>query len=183
LAIETGLMVRVVLHLPLLQTEGLQSSIFELLEVSLAVPDHSTLSRREMNLESISKVSAGPIHLLIDSTGLKVCGVGDWFREKHGAKVRRTWRKLHLISDAAIGVIAAATLTEDDRGDSSQVSPLLAMVEAEIASVTVDGAYDGAPTYEAVAAITGDIAVIIPPRASAVVSPALENVPSQRDGI
>ena len=61
----------------------------------------------------------------------------------------------------------AATLTENDKGDSSQVEPLLNMVEEEIASVTADGAYDGAPTYEAVVAISSDIEVIIPPRVSA----------------
>ena len=146
LAIETRLMVRLVFHLPLRQTEGLMSSIFELLGVSLSVPDHSSLSGRAMNLKSISRgctVPEGPVHLLIDSTGLKVHGAGEWSREKHGAKARRTWRKLHLATDADTGMIMAATLTENDRGDSSQVEPLLSMVEEEIDSVTADGAYDG----------------------------------------
>ena len=184
LAIETGMMVRMVFHLPLRQTEGLMSSVFELLGVSIAVPDHSTLSRRAMNLKSISRgctLPAGPVHLLIDSTGLKVYGAGEWSREKHGARARRSWRKLHLATDAITGMIVAATLTENDRGDSSQVKPLLTMVEEEIASVTADGAYDGAPTYEAVAAIAGDIEVIIPPRVSAVLTPAVETIPSERE--
>ena len=185
MAIETGLMVRLVFHLPLRQTEGLMSSIFKLLGVSLAVPDHSTLSRRAMNLKSISKgctLPAGPVHLLLDSTGLKIYGAGEWLQEKHGTKARRTWRKLHLATDADTGMIVAATLTENDRGDSSQVEPLLSMVEEEIESVTADGAYDGAPTYEAVAAISDDIDVIIPPRVTAVLSPdTIDAIVSQRD--
>ncbi len=78
-------------------------------------------------------------------------------------------------------MIVAETLTENARGDSSQVEPLLSMVEEEIASVTADGAYDGAPTYETVAAIADDIDVIIPPRVSAVLNPAIEGLPSQRE--
>lgn len=161
------------------------SSIFMLLGVSLAVPDHSTLSRRAMNLKPISKgctFPEGPVHLLIYSTGLKVYGAGEWSREKHGTKTRRAWRKLHLAADADTGMIVAATLPENDRVDSSQVGPLLSMVETEIASVTADGAYDGAPTYEAAAAISADIDVIIPPRVSAVLSPGIiDDIVSQRD--
>src|SRR5208337_1324356 len=101
LAIETGLMLRMVFHLPLRQTEGLMSSIFELLGVSLAVPDHSTLSRRAMNLKPISKgctLPAGPVHLLIDSTGLKVHGAGEWSREKHGAHGESyIWQRTRLL--------------------------------------------------------------------------------------
>jgi hypothetical protein len=143
LAIETGLMLRMVFHLPLRQTEVLMSPIFKLFGVSLAVPDHSTLSRRAMNLKSISKacsLSAGPAHLLIDSTGLKIYGAGEWSWEKHGAQARRTCRKLHLATDAVTGMIVAATLTGNEKSDSSQVEPLLSMFEEEIDRVTADGA-------------------------------------------
>jgi hypothetical protein len=90
------MMLRLAIHLALRQTEGLMASIFVLLDVSLSTPDHSTLSRRAREMESISKgrlLPDGPIHLLIDSTGLKVFGAGEWLQEKHGAKARRTWKK------------------------------------------------------------------------------------------
>lgn len=100
---------------------------------------------------------------------------------KHGVKARRTWRKLHLAVDAGTGMIMSSTLTENDAGDPSQVAPLLDRIDAEIGSVTADGAYDGAPTYNAVAARAGNIPVIIPPHVTAVLSDAAEHRPSQRD--
>lgn len=184
LAIETGLMLRLAFHLPLRQTEGLMASVFELMGVPLATPDHSTLSRRAMTIKSISKgcrLPNGPVHLLIDSTGLKVYGAGEWLEEKHGVRARRTWRKLHLVVDADTGMVMASTLTENDMGDTSQVAPLLNQIDAEIGSVTADGAYDGAPTYDTVAARAGDIPVIIPPHVTAVLSAAADHNPSQRD--
>ena len=86
-------MLRLAFHLPLRQTEGLMASVFELMGVSLAAPDHSTLSRRAMKMTSMSKgcrLPNGPVHLLIDSTGLKVYGAGEWLQEKRGVKARRT---------------------------------------------------------------------------------------------
>jgi hypothetical protein len=150
LAIETSLMLRLIFRQPLRQTEGLMASIFALLGVDLKAPDHSTASRRAMNLKSISKkcmVPNGPIHILIDSTRLKVFGAGEWLLEKHGKKSRRSWRKLHLAVDAETGQIGASILTEQD-DDPSQVGPLLDQIEQEIVQVTADGAYDGVPTYE-----------------------------------
>jgi hypothetical protein len=122
LAIETGMMLRVAFHLALRQTEGLMASMFGLLGVPLSTPDHSTLSRRARTMESISKgcvLPDGPIHLLIDRTGLKVFGAGEWLQEKHGAKARRTWKKLHLAVDADTGMIMASTLTGNDVGEGS----------------------------------------------------------------
>ena len=184
LVIEAGLMLRLAFHLPLRQTEGLMASLFELLGVALRVPDHSTLSRRAMSLASVSKgcrLPAGPVHLLIDSTGLKVYGAGEWLQEKNGARARRTWRKLRLAVDALTGMIMASTLTENDVGDPSQVAPLLDQVDAEIVSVTADGAYDGAPTYDTVATHGEDIAVVIAPPVTAVLSDAAALNPSHRD--
>ena len=123
----------------------------------------------------------GPIHLLIDSTGLKVFGAGEWLQEKHGAKARRTWKKLHLAVDAETGMIMASTLTGNDIGDPSQVAPLLDQIGAAIASVTADGAYDGMPTYAVVAARGEDIRVIIPPHVTAALSAEAVHNPSQRD--
>jgi hypothetical protein len=119
LAIETGMMLRLAFHLALRQTEGLMVSIFGLLGVPLSTPDHSTLSRRARKMESFSKgciLPDGPVHLLIDSTGLKVFGAGEWLQEKHGAKARRTWKKLHLAVDGDTGMIMASTLTRNDVG-------------------------------------------------------------------
>jgi hypothetical protein len=184
LAIETGMMLRLAFHLALRQTEGLMVSIFELLGVPLSTPDHSTLSRRARKMASIAKgniLPDGPIHLLIDSTGLKVFGAGEWLQEKHGAKARRSWKKLHLAVDADNGMIMASTLTGNDVGDPSQVAPLLDQIEAPIASVTADGAYDGMPTYAVAAARGEDIRVIIPPHLTAVLSDEAEHKPSQRD--
>jgi hypothetical protein len=183
LAIETGMMLRLAFHLALRQTEGLMASIFALLNVPLTTPDHSTLSRRARTM-SISRgciLPDGPIHLLIDSAGLKVFGAGEWLQEKHGAKARRTWKKLHLAVDADTGMIMASTLTGNDIGDPSQVAPLLDQIDAAIASVTADGAYDGMPTYHIVAGHGEDVRVIIPPHVTAVLSADAKHNPSQRD--
>jgi Transposase DDE domain len=184
LAIEASMMLRLVFYLALRQTEGLMASIFVLLDVPLSAPDHSTLSRRARTIESICKgcvLTDGPIHLLIDSTGLKVFGAGEWLQKKHGAKARRTWKKLHLAVEAHTGMIMASTLTGNDVGDPSQVAPLLDQIEGTIASVTADGAYDGMPTYEVVAAHGEDIRVNIPPHLTAVLGAEAEHNPSQRD--
>jgi hypothetical protein len=184
LAIETSMMLRLAFHLALRQTEGLMASIFGLLGVPLSTPDHSTLSRRARKMASISKsrrLLDGPVHLLIDSTGLKVFGAGEWLQERHGTRARRTWKKLHLAVDADTGMVMASTLTGSDVGDPSQVTPLLDQIETKIASVTADGAYDGMPSYDVVAARSEDIRVIIPPHATAVLSADAGRNPSQRD--
>ena len=83
-----------------------------------------------------------PVHLLVDSTGLKLCGPGEWLVEKHAARARRSWRKLHFGVDADTGQIIAAELTSNDVDDGSQVSPLLEQIVGPVASFTGDGAYD-----------------------------------------
>ena len=97
-------------------------------------------------------------------------------------KTHRTWRKLHLGVDANSGMIVASTLTEQDKGDPSQVGPLLDQIPGEIEKVTADGAYDGAPTYRIVEKRSKDTTVVIPPPVTAVLSDAAEQDPSQRDG-
>ena len=105
LAIRTALTLRAVFRLALRQTEGLIGSILRLLGLDLAVPDHSTLSRRAETLEVPRPCSSsgGPVHLLVDSTGLRLCGPGEWLVEKHGTRRRRAWRKLHIGLDAETG--------------------------------------------------------------------------------
>jgi hypothetical protein len=184
LAILTALTLRAVFRLALRQTEGLIGSILHLLGLDLAVPDHSTLSRRAETLE-VPRPAPGPrgepVHLLVDSTGLKLCGAGEWLAEKHGTSKRRSWRKLHLGMDAGTGQIVAAVLTDKDADDGSQVSPLLDQVAAPVVSFTADGAYDQEGVAAAVAARHPEAAVIVPPRSTAVPSETAETAPTQRD--
>jgi hypothetical protein len=184
LAITTALTLRAVFRLALRQTEGLIGSILQLLDLDLAVPDHSTLSRRAETLKlpkPRSGLGSGPMHLLVDSTGLRLCGPGEWLAEKHGTKRRRGWRVLHLATDADTGRIVASVLTDKDADDGSQVGPLLDQVDGPVASVTGDGAYDRDDVYAEVAARHPEAAVVVPPRANAVPSEAAEITPTQRD--
>jgi hypothetical protein len=182
LAIITALTLRAVFRLALRQTEGLIGSILALLGVDLPVPDHSTMSRRAETLE-VPRPRCGrePVHLLVDSTGLKLCGPGEWLEEKHGTKRRRAWRKLHLATDADTGHIVASLLTDKDADDGSQVGPLLDRVDGPVASFTGDGAFDRDDVYAEVATRHPDATVIVPPRSSAVPSAAAEAAPTQRD--
>jgi IS5 family transposase len=143
LAIATALTLRAVFRLALRQTEGLIGSIIRLLGLDLAIPDHSTLSRRAETL-AVARPPSGaePVHLLVDSTGLKLSGAGEWLVEKHGTSWRRSWRKLHIGVDANTGQIVAAALTTNDADDGAQVGPLLDQIDGPIASFTGDGAYD-----------------------------------------
>jgi len=182
LAIATALTLRAVFRLALRQTEGLIGSVITLLGLNLAVPDHSTLSRRAETLElPRPRPGSAPVHLLVDSTGLKLCGSGEWLLEKHGTRTRRSWRKLHIGVDADTGRILAATLTTSDVDDASQVGPLLDQVMDPVASFTADGAYDQAGVYGDVTARHPDAVVVVPPRCNAVPSDTATTTPSQRD--
>src|SRR3954469_13698035 len=182
LAIATALTVRAVFRLALRQTEGLIGSILQLLGLGLPVPDHSTLSRRaETLVVPRPRAGSAPMHLLVDSTGLKFCGPGEWLIEKHGTKRRRAWRVLHLATDADTGQIVASVLTDKDADDGSQVGPLLDQVDGPVASFTGDGAYDRDDVYAEVAVRHPAAAVVVPPRANAVPSEAAETAPTPRD--
>jgi hypothetical protein len=176
-------MLRLAMGRPWRQTEGMLGSIMDLLGLELSVPDHTTFSRRSVDLgvATALRKASGPVHVVIDSTGLKVFGIGEWQLEKHGGKPRRTWRKLHLAVNPDSGEILASELTTTEEGDASLVGPLLDQIPSPIASLTADGAYDGEPIYQAVADHTPDAAVIIPPRSTAVPSDTAETVPTQRD--
>src|SRR6188508_799789 len=111
--------------LALRQTEGLIGSILRLLGLALAVPDHTTLCRRAETLDvprPRPRREGEAVHLLVDSTGLKLCGAGEWLLEKHGTKMRRSWRKLHIGMDAETGQIVAAALTTVARHEGWPVS-------------------------------------------------------------
>jgi hypothetical protein len=127
LAILTALTLRAVFRLAFRQTEGLIGSVVGLLGLALRVPDHTTLSRRAATLEVPRPPRSGgeaePLHLLVGSTGLKLCGPGEWLVEKHGTRTRRAWRKLHLGVDAVGGRILASTLTGHDADDGRKPVP------------------------------------------------------------
>ena len=107
-------------------------------------------------------------------------GAGQWLEEKHGARSRRNWRKLHLAVDAKSGEIIAHTLTDQDTDDPSQVEPLLDQIDGEIDQFTADGAYDGEPTYRPSCGTAPTRSIVIPPRSTAVES-ADTGPPGQRD--
>ena len=160
-----------------------------LLGLSLRVPDHTTLSRRAATVDVPRPRRPGtdaggddePVHLLVDSTGLKLCGPGEWLIEKRATRTRRSWRKLHLGVDADTGQIVAAALTTNDVDDGSQAGPLLDQVAGPVASFTGDGAYDQDGVYASVAERHPEAAVVVPPRAAAVASETAESEPTQRD--
>ena len=173
LAIELVLTLRLVFHLALRQAAAFTASVLRLLGVELPVPDHTTLSRRGhafAGRQPRVAAGSGPVHLVLDSTGLQLFGQGEWDAEKHG-RAKRQWLKLHLAVDADTGEIAAHVLTAGTADDAAQVPALLGQAEGSIASVTTDGAYDGEPTYAAAARQRDPPPdVVIPPRASAVPS-------------
>ncbi|WP_043345553.1 IS5 family transposase [Belnapia moabensis] len=182
LAIATALTLRALFRLALRQTEGLIGSILQLLGLDLAVPDHSTLSRRAETLE-VPRPRCGrePVHLLVDSTGLRLCGPGGWLEEKHGTKRRRAWKMLHLATDADTGQVVTSVLTSKDADDGSQVGSLLDGVDGSVASFTGDGAYDRDDVCAEVAARHPHASIIVRPRANAVSSGTVETAPTQRD--
>jgi hypothetical protein len=183
LAIETSLILRTVFHQPLRQTEGLVISLLELMGLDLPVPDHSTLSRRSRTLTMApqARMASGPVHLLVDSTGVKLSGPGEWLVEKHGTQRRRAWRKLHLAVDAKTGTIVASTLTSKEVDDAAELGPLLDQIEEPLAAVVADGAYDQDRVYDDVAGHSAEAAVVVPPRSTAVLSASAETDQTQRD--
>jgi hypothetical protein len=174
-AIESMLLLRSVLHLPLRQTQGFILSLLALLGLDLPVPHFSTLSRRQGNLkiELPRKQSATEgLHVVVDATGLKVFGHGEWFLQKHrrqaGQKQRKNpklWRKVHIGYDEASHEIVAVVTTEKDRHEKTQLAALLAQVTAPICQVTGDGGYDFVTCYTEIEALGGY--PVIPPRKNA----------------
>ena len=173
LAILTALTLRAVFRLAFRQTEGLIGSVMRLLGLTLAVPDHTMLCRRSETLvvpRPRSSPGAEPVYLLVDSTGLKLCGAGEWLIEKHGTRTRRSWRKLHIGVNAETGQIVATAVTTKDVDDGSQVAPLLDQMAGPLASFIGDGAYDQGQVYSGVADRHPDADSIVPPRSTGVAS-------------
>ena len=167
-AIECLLMVKGVYHLAYRQTEGFAGSLSKLLGVALPIPDYSTLNRRAKTLKvDLPRCEKGSIHAVLDSTGLKVYGEGEWKVRQHGYSKRRTWRKLHLSVDEATGEIEAELLTGAGVDDAEAAGGLLKQTQAEIQQLSGDGAYDKEKVYKAAAA-KGVSKITIPPRRDAV---------------
>jgi IS5 family transposase len=166
-AILTMATLQEIYHLPLRQTEGLMRSILHLLNVALPVPDYSTLSRRRATLEVALPRTRGTeaLHVVVDSTGVKVFGEGEWKVRQHGYTYRRTWRKVHLGVDEASGEIVAAVVTTNNYSDSQLLPDLLTQVDDELRQVSGDGGYDRRQCYEALQARR--VQATIPPQRNA----------------
>jgi hypothetical protein len=181
IAIEAALTIRMVFHLPLRQTEGFLRCLAELLEVDLPVPDHTTLSRRlrKLSVTQFARLQTDrPIHLLIDSTGLRI-HVGHMRKPPRN----RAWRKLHLAVDADTGEILASVLTSRRTHDATQVPALLQQISEPLASVSADGAYDTKSVYEAAHSHCEGraVRVLIPPGRDAQPSPRPSAALSERN--
>ena len=148
-AIQCLLMVRSVFHLTLRATEGFLRSLFHLLGWELPVPDYTTLCKRAKRLAvSLLRTATGPLHLVLDSTGLKVFGEGEWKVRQHGYTKRRTWRKLHLSVDSETQEIQAVVLSEASLDDAGAAPELLDQSTESVEQVGGDGAYDKRKVYE-----------------------------------
>lgn len=169
-AVECLLVLRELFQLPYRQTEGLARSLVELMEVSLTIPDYTSLAKRAAKLGISLDVRRhkGPIDVVVDSTGLKVFGEGEWKMRKHGKSKRRTWRKLHLAVNPETQEIEAETLTENSCDDASQVDPLLNQVGKRTRAFYGDGAYDKWKVYESLK--NRKTKAVIPPQRNAKIS-------------
>jgi len=186
IAIEMCLTLRMVFKQAFRQTQGLMRSIAKLLGVDIAVPHFTTMSRRGNGLSLSAKAvpqHGSPVQLVVDSTGLKIFGEGDWLEQKHKTKrKRRSWRKLHLGLDLVSGQIVCSDLTTDDIGDPTALPGLLDQIDGPVEMFIADGAYDGEPTVKALAErFSSAVKITIPPPKNAILSPDAGQNPSIRD--
>ena len=154
-AIQFCLSIKVLFGLALRQTIGMVASLLRMAGVDWPVPDYSTLCRRQssVTIQVPYRRADGHLNLLVDSTGVKVRGDGEWQVRKHGSGRRRQWRKVHLAMDTATGDIRAVEFTSSREGDSPVLPDLLAQIPAEqpIGTITADGAYDTRTCHSAIA--------------------------------
>lgn len=168
LAIQMMLTLKAVFHLSFRAVEGFGNSLMQLMGLGLAIPDHTSLSRRARRLNVVipCRTHAAPLHIVIDSTGLKVYGEGEWKVRQHGVSKRRTWIKVHLAVDAAILDIVGVEVTTPAWADSDVFEGLLDQIEGDIEQIDADGAYDTREVYGA--ASRRDARLVVPPRENAV---------------
>jgi hypothetical protein len=184
LAIRCGLSLRAVFTLTLRQTQGFLASLAKVFLPGLPVPHYSTLCRRAAGLDvARPKRRSGPVHLVIDSTGLKVFGEGEWKVRQHGWSRRRLWRKLHLAVDEATGQVLARQLTPSNVNDGPILPELLDRIEGPLGQVSADKAYDSFRSHKAI--LAKDARPTIPPRKGAAISPPrnIEDPPPTRGNI
>jgi len=168
-SIQACLTIKVLFGLPLRQTTGFVESLLTLVDLDWEVPDYSTLCRRQKTLSVAIgyQSSQGPLNLLVDSTGIKVEGEGEWNARKHDGSKRRLWRKIHIGIDEQTLEIRAIEVTGSKIGDAPMLPDLLRQIapDQEIGSVTADGAYDTRKCHDAIASRNAH--AIIPPRKNA----------------
>ncbi len=168
-AIETLLMLRELFRLPYRQTEGLGRALMNLLDIDVPIPSFTLLAKRAGKLQIALDIShvRGPIDVVVDSTGLKIVGEGEWRQAAYQTPKRRSWRKLHLFIDAETQEIVAEELTNRSRDDAKQVRGLLAQVDQPIGKLYGDGAYDRWEVYGQLN--DRSIDPVIPPQRNAVI--------------
>jgi hypothetical protein len=167
-AIEIMLTIKEVFHLTNRSVEGFVSSLFEMMNIYLPVPDHSTLSKRGKTVKvKLPKKSSGSLSIVLDSTGLKIYGEGEWKVRKHGYSKHRTWRKLHVGANPDNGEIQVALLTENSISDDAVVKAMLEQIEQTLLACAADGAYDKRKVYDALNAHSPEVEILIPPRKNA----------------
>ncbi len=168
MAIQTCLTLKTLFCLPYRATEGLMKSLMRLNGLDLPVPDHTPMSRRAARLavKIPRPPRKGPVHVVVDSTGLKIFGEGEWKVRRHGVGKRRTWRKIHLAVDETEKDIIGIEVTNTEWGDSEVFPDLLAQVDGEVAQVSADGAYDTEGCHRSIA--ERGAKATIPPRDGAV---------------
>jgi Transposase DDE domain len=167
-AIRMMLTIKEVFHLTNRGVEGFMRSVFQLLKINLPVADHSTLSKRGKDLRvSLPKKNSQSLNIVMDSTGLKIYGEGEWKVRMHGASKRRTWRKLHIGANPDDGEIQAVLLTKNGVSDDQAVEGLLEQIEQTILDFAADGAYDKRRVYDSLNAHSPEVNILIPPRKNA----------------
>jgi len=167
-AILVMLTVKEVFHLTNRGVEGFVRSLFQMMKINLPVPDHSTLSKRGKDLKvKLPKKASQSLNIVMDSTGLKIYGEGEWKVRQHGVSKRRTWRKLHIGANPEDGEIQAVLLTENSVSDDAAVKGLLEQIEQEIVKFAADGAYDKRKVYDSLNAHSPAAHILIPPRKNA----------------
>src|SRR5215207_1770640 len=167
-AIEIMLTIKEVFHLSNRRVEGFVRSVFVMLNIHLPVPDPTTLSKRGKSFHvKLPKKTNGCMNLVLDSTGLKVYGEGEWKVRKHGYSKHRTWRKLHLGGNPDNGEILAVVLTGNNISDDAVVKEMLTQIEQALLACAADGAYDKRKVYDALNEHSPEVDILIPPRKNA----------------
>ncbi|MDB6096175.1 MAG: transposase [Francisellaceae bacterium] len=172
LAIETGLIIKAVFKLPYRALEGFLSSVCQLMNIRIDIPDHTSFSRRAQSLK-VSKLSSlnsnAKLNVIVDGTGVKIVGTGEWQALKNAVSKRKSWRKLHLMMDEKTGQIISNELSTEEVSDDAMIGALLKPITHKIKSLKADRAYDTERVYKDIAENSNNpkCSIIIPPRTNA----------------